>query len=185
MRQLVLSLALCLVPLGATAQSDMSAIEDLADGAMKKLVFHDAPQDVPDITFGDLDGGEHRLADYEGQIVLLNFWATWCAPCRTEMPSLSALQAALGGDAFQVVTLASGANTPAGIRRFMEEEGINNLPLFNDPKQELARNMAVLGLPVSVILDRDGKEIARLRGDAEWDTDSAKAIIRALIAMGS
>lgn len=161
---------------------DTAVIEDLREGSMKKLVFDSTPAVAPDTVFGDLDGGSHSLSDWRGKVVLVNFWATWCAPCRAEMPELDALQAEFGGGDFEVLTIAAGRNAPAGIRRFFEEEGITNLPTLTDHKQALARDMAVLGLPITVLLDRQGREIARLRGDASWYGDSARAIISALLA---
>ncbi|MCR9086902.1 MAG: TlpA family protein disulfide reductase [Rhodobacteraceae bacterium] len=175
----LLAPALTLTP--ALADFDRAAVEALRDGHMKKLMFHEVPQPVPDTVFADIDGVESSLAAYEGKIVVLNFWATWCAPCRKEMPSLDRLNMALGGEDFAVVTLATGRNSPQGMRRFFEEESIETLPLYKDPNQAIAREMAVLGLPITVILNREGQEIARLRGDAEWDSDSAKAIVAALI----
>ncbi|MFN3144534.1 MAG: TlpA family protein disulfide reductase [Paracoccaceae bacterium] len=169
--------------LGANAADvDIAALEALREGHMKKLVFHETPVVASDAAFEDAGGAPMTLAAYEGKYTLVNFWATWCAPCRKEMPSLDRLQAELGGDAFEVVTIATGRNAPAGITRFFDEVGVTNLPKHRDPKQALARDMAVLGLPITVILNPGGEEIARLRGDAEWDSDSAKAIIRALIA---
>jgi thiol-disulfide isomerase/thioredoxin len=149
---------------------------------MKKLNFHSAPQPVSDTPFVTWEGGEARLSDYAGKHIVLNFWATWCAPCRKEMPQLSALQTELGGDAFEVVTIATGRNPPQAMQRFFEEIGVDNLPLHMDPKQALAREMAVMGLPITVILNPEGQEIARMRGDADWSSDSAKAIVSALIA---
>lgn len=162
------------------ALAGQAELEALRDGTMKKLMFSD-PAPVSDAAFTDADGGEHRLSDFAGKHVLVNFWATWCAPCRKEMPMLSELQAEFGGDAFEVVTIATGRNELTGIRKFFEEVGVDNLPLYLDPKQALAREMAVLGLPITVILDPAGREIARMRGDAEWNSESAKAIIRELI----
>ena len=167
--------------LGANpAQADIAMAEAAREGTMKKLLFSD-PQPVSDETFTDPDGGEFRLADFNGKHVLLNFWATWCAPCRKEMPMLSELQAEFGGESFEVVTIATGRNDVAGIRRFFEEVGVDNLPMYLDPRSGLARDMGVLGLPITVILDPDGNEIARMRGDAEWNSESAKTIIRALV----
>ena len=163
------------------ALADTSALEALREGTMKKLSFSE-PMDVSDKAFTDPDGGEFTLAGFQGKTVLVNFWATWCAPCRKEMPMLSELQAEFGGDDFEVVTIATGRNPVPGIQRFFEEIGVDNLPLYLDPKQKLARDMAVLGLPITLILDPEGREIARMRGDAEWNSDSAKAIIQALIA---
>ena len=167
--------------LGANpAHADVAAAEALREGTMKKLLFSD-PVAVSSETFTDPDGGTFSLSDFEGKHVLVNFWATWCAPCRKEMPMLSELQAEFGGDAFEVVTIATGRNEIAGIRRFFEEVGVDNLPLYLDPRSGLARDMGVFGLPITLILDREGREIARMRGDAEWNSDSAKAILRALL----
>ena len=171
--------------LANAALADMTPYEALRQGDMRKLTFHAEPQAVSDTPFTAADGTEMTLADYSGQITVVNFWATWCAPCRAEMPSLAALQTEFGGDDFEVVTIATGRNPRPAMERFFDEIGVDNLPLHADPRQTLARGMGVLGLPITVILDRDGMEIARLQGDAHWDSDSAKAIVAALIAAGS
>ena len=163
------------------AAADTAEIEALREGTMKKLSFSE-PRPVSESTFTDPDGGEFTLAGFQGKTVLLNFWATWCAPCRKEMPMLSELQTEFGGDDFEVVTIATGRNSIPGMRKFFDEIGVDNLPFYLDPKQKLAREMAVLGLPITLILDEDGNEIARMRGDAEWNSPSAKAIIAALLA---
>jgi thiol-disulfide isomerase/thioredoxin len=170
--------------LGANAAfaTDTATLEALREGDMKKLVFHAEPQATSDKEFQLADNaGMGTLADYQGKYVLLNFWATWCAPCRKEMPMLSALQDEFGGDQFEVVTLATGRNKAAGIRKFFDEISVTNLPRHQDPSQAVARDMAVLGLPITVILNPEGQEIARLRGDADWNSDSAKAIIATLL----
>ncbi|MFG6080688.1 TlpA disulfide reductase family protein [Paracoccus litorisediminis] len=147
------------------------------DGGLAKLAQTDATP-VPETTFTDPDGGTHSLKDYRGKVVLLNFWATWCAPCREEMPSLDALQAELGGEDFQVVAIAAGHNPPPAIKKFLTEAKVENLPVLLDPRQTLAREMGVMGMPVTVLIDRDGNEIARLIGGADWSSDAAKALIR-------
>lgn len=166
----------------APVARDLSAIEALKSGDMAKLMFHTEPKPAGKAVFFDPDGGEHRLEDYRGRYVLVNFWATWCAPCREEMPSLEALQQALGGEEFEVVTIATGRNRLPAIRKFFEEAGVETLPVLLDPRNALAQEMGVFGLPISVILDPNGFEVARLRGDADWSSDSAKAIIAALLA---
>ena len=133
---------------------------------------------MPETPFTDPEGGTHSLTDYRGKVVLLNFWATWCAPCREEMPSLDALQAELGGDDFQVVAIAAGHNPPAAIQKFLTEAKIANLPVRLDPRQGLAREMGVMGMPVTVLIDRDGNEIARLIGGADWASEASKTLIR-------
>ncbi len=186
MRWFLFAVLYTALALGAnTAAADPTQLAALRQGDMKKLMFHAEPKPVNGAAFVAEDGGEMTLDDLRGKYILLNFWATWCAPCREEMPSLNTLQKDLGGERFEVVTVATGRNSPAGIRRFFEETGVDALPQHTDPKQALARNMAVLGLPITVILDPEGREIARLRGDAHWDSDSAKAIVQALIGGGA
>jgi thiol-disulfide isomerase/thioredoxin len=170
--------ALALVANAATA--DLAAIAALRDGDMRKLNFHTEPLPASLTPFDDGTGAQVTLAAFQGQYVVLNFWATWCAPCRIEMPTLSALQAAMGSPDFTVVTIATGRNDPAAMARFFDEIAVDNLPLFRDPSQALARDMGVMGLPITVILDPAGNEIARLQGDAHWDSDSAMAIVAAL-----
>ena len=167
--------------LPALALADIAALEALRGGTMKKLTFSE-PKPVPDAVLLDEADGEHLLADYRGKVVVLNFWATWCAPCLKEMPSLDALQAALGTEDFAVVPVATGRNPVEAIERFYDKAGVANLPVLRDPKQQLSRAMGVLGLPLTVILDRQGQEVARLIGDAEWNGPDARAILAALIA---
>ena len=177
-RSAILYIALALVAnpgIGGTAE-----LEGLRKGTLKKLVFSE-PRPMADDEFVDLDGGAHRLSDWQGKYLLVNFWATWCAPCRAEMPALDALQGEFGGDDFEVVTIAIRSKT-TGMTKFFEEQGIENLPLFIDEGQQLSRNSGVLGLPISVLVDPEGNEIGRLQGDAEWYSDSARAIIAAFMA---
>lgn len=185
MKKVLLALVYTALAFGANTAlaADTTQLEALLDGDMKKLVFHSEPKPVSDAAFQLQDGGgDGHLSDYAGQYVLLNFWATWCAPCRKEMPQLSALQSEFGGEDFQVVTLATGRNSPAGIQKFFGQIDVDNLPRHQDPKQAVARDMAVLGLPITVLIDPEGREIARLRGDADWNSDSARAVISALLA---
>ncbi len=183
MRNLVFGLIYTALVLGANPASAAGPdIAPLREGDMKKLVLHETPEASSDAAFDLADGsGQATLADWQGKYVLVNFWATWCAPCRKEMPQLNALQQEFGGEHFEVLTIATGRNSPQGIDRFFEEAGIDSLPKHRDPKQALASQMGVFGLPITVILDPEGREIARLRGDAKWDSESAKAIVRALI----
>ncbi len=185
MRWISLAVLYTALALGANAGfADTARLEALRQGDMKKLVFWDAPQAVSDQAFTTESGGKMRLADLRGKYLLVNFWATWCAPCRKEMPSLEALHEEFGGDSFAVVTIATGRNSETGIRRFFEEVGVDALPRHTDPKSALARDMAVLGLPISVLIDPEGREIARLRGDADWNSESARAIVAALTGAG-
>lgn len=168
---------------GATAaQADLEAAALMREGDMKKLIIHDTPQATSSAAFFlEDDGGKATLEDYEGKYILLNFWATWCAPCRKEMPYFSELQKEFGGDDFEVLTIASGRNSPEGIKKFFAEVGVDNLPRHQDPKQALSSQMGIFGLPITVLIDPEGREIARLRGDAEWASDNAKAILATIL----
>lgn len=173
------ALTLCANPLLADP-----GISGLRDGSLKKLVVHSTPKPTSEVAFETFEGEKVTLADYQGQIVVLNFWATWCAPCRKEMPDLDALQAEFGGDRFDVVTVAAGHNPPPAITKFFEKTGVENVVVLRDPKQELAAKLGIFGLPTTLILNPEGQEIARMRGDAEWYGDSARAIIAALLTGG-
>lgn len=179
LRLIVLYMALAFGANGAAA--DLSDIAALREGDMKKLNLHSAPKAVSGAAFIHEDGHDATLADFKGKVVLLNFWAVWCGPCKVEMPMLSELQAELGGDAFEVVTLATSRNPPPAMVKFFEEINVDNLPLHRDPKGAVAREMGVFGLPVTLILDPEGQEIGRLQGEADWSSDNAKAILQAVI----
>ncbi len=171
----------------ATAQvltaDQKSEVEALREGEMRKLILHSEPETFPQETWFDKDGAEFQIADSNGSIRLVNFWATWCAPCRVEKPALDALQKNMGGPDFEVIAIATGRNDLAAIDRFNEEYGITSLATRLDPKSELARAARVLGLPVTILVNREGQEIGRLTGGADWDSDSAQAIITYLAAL--
>ena len=180
----VLTSAVLYTALAFAANTLAAQTPDLAalrTGDMLKLAVSE-PVAVPDAVLLDEADGAHSPAELRGKYVLLNFWATWCAPCREEMPALDRLQGELGGDRFAVVTVATGRNAIPAIKRFFEEQGVTNLPIWRDPKQDFARAMGVLGLPVTVLIDPEGREIARLTGPAVWDGPDAKALVAALIA---
>ncbi|WP_420568336.1 TlpA family protein disulfide reductase [Thalassovita sp.] len=168
--------------LGAnTSLAADAALEALRVGDMKKLNLHSDAKAIPDVVFFAEDGSEITLTDYQGKTLLVNFWATWCAPCRKEMPALAALQDEFGGEDFQVVTIATGRNPAPAMKKFFDQIGVTNLPLHRDPKQALARKMSVLGLPVTVVVTPEGQEIGRLMGDADWHSDEARAMVAALL----
>lgn len=162
------------------AAADIAAADALRDGDMKKLGFTD-PQPLPEVGLVGMDDAPRALSEFRGKWVVLNFWATWCPPCRKEMPGLGALQTELGGDRFEVVTVASGRNAVPAIEEFFAEAGVTHLTALRDPKGELSRAMGVLGLPVTVILNPEGQEVGRLIGDAEWNAPEARAVLSALM----
>ncbi|MBN2907537.1 MAG: TlpA family protein disulfide reductase [Rhodobacteraceae bacterium] len=180
LRLIVLYTALALGANTALA-ADTGTLEALREGGMKKLNFHSQAQPIPEAVLIDEKGHDRGLSEHGGKWVVLNFWATWCPPCRHEMPSLDALQKTLGGGDFAVVTVATGRNAPAAIDRLFAELQITQLPRWRDQDSSLARRMGIMGLPVTVILNPQGQEVARMQGDAEWNSDSALAILAALM----
>lgn len=176
MRRL-LAVLYTLTALGANpGLADTVAAEAAKAGDMRRLAIHETPQPLPEATLATLDDATHSLAEWRGQWVVVNFWATWCAPCRKEMPALEALAA--GGQ--PVVTVATGRNAVPAIERFLEEAGVTHPVVLRDPQSQLARGMGILGLPVTVILNPEGHEVARLVGDADWASADAKAVLAAL-----
>lgn len=144
------------------------------------FVRHDAPRTLPEITFQDDTGMELSLADFSGQYLLLNLWATWCVPCREEMPTLDGLQATLGGDQFEVVALSVDRAGMAVVRKFYREIGIRHLGLYIDTSMKSSFALAV-GLPTTLLIDKQGKEIGRLVGPAHWDSPEMIRTIEAFV----
>ena len=127
------------------------------------------PKQVADIPFQDGNGRPRSLADFRGRLVLLNIWATWCVPCREEMPALDRLQARLGGHDFEVVALSIDQQGPQAVRKFFDEMGIKALRLYIDPSAQAAFKLGVVGVPSTLLVDRGGREIGRHAGPAKWD----------------
>lgn len=168
--------------LGANAAvADPFALEGLKTGEMNRLAVHAEPKPAGKADFTDRDGGVHNLADWHGKVVLLNFWAVSCVPCREEMPALNTLEKELGGDDFAVVPVAFGYNHPGGLARFLTQYGIDALPVLLDPDRKLSSEMGVMAPPVTMILDRSGNEVARYIGGADWASEEARAIIHAVM----
>lgn len=142
------------------------------------LSVFDRPREMPEIRFVDSEGNSLTLADFRGKVVLLNIWATWCVPCRREMPALDRLQAQLGGDDFVVLPLSiDRAGLPA-IKRFYEELGLRHLGIYVDASGAGSRALGAPGLPTTLLIDRAGREVARKIGPAEWDSPEVISLIR-------
>ncbi|WP_298295816.1 TlpA disulfide reductase family protein [uncultured Litoreibacter sp.] len=167
--------------LGNPAGADVGKLMSLATGELGRIQFHAEPRAVAASGFLDANGGQASLADYRGKYVLLNFWALWCAPCVKEMPALNALDGAIGGN-FEVVTLATGRNARPAVDVFFADKKLDNLPKLFDPKMQVARDVGALGLPVTLFIDPEGREVARATGDFEWDSPEAQKLITAWIS---
>ena len=156
----------------------------LAKGELAALSVASDPRRPEQFAFQREDGGKVTLADFRGRAVLLNLWATWCVPCRAEMPALDRLQAAKGGPEFEVV--AVNVDTARLERRaaFLDSIGVKSLARFADPSgdafETLRKDGKALGLPVTLIIDKDGCEVAAVEGGAKWDSAEAQALVATL-----
>jgi thiol-disulfide isomerase/thioredoxin len=153
----------------------------LSTGHMTAFVFKKTPEGVPDTVFLDVSGKERTLKDWQGKVVLLNLWATWCAPCRKEMPSLDRLQAELGSDKFEVVAVSVDKTGIEGAKKFLDQIKVSHLGVFADPNIKLGTELKAIGMPASVLINREGREVGRLVGPAEWDSADAKRLIKAIL----
>ena len=159
-----------------------AAADAQAGTGLEKLVHVKPPKALPEVAFTDAAGAEHKLSEWKGKIVLINLWATWCAPCKKEMPSLSRLQAKLGGADFTVLPISLDRGGPDKPGKYLAASKLDNLPLYLDSTNATLQTLAAPGLPLSVLLDREGREIARMAGPAEWDSAEAETIIKDAIA---
>jgi thiol-disulfide isomerase/thioredoxin len=153
-----------------------------ADGhGLANLAWLGEPVPAPDTAFRTGTGEQVTLADFKGRAVVLNFWATWCAPCREEMPSLDRLAEMHGGDDLIVLPISVDRGEIDRIQAFYAETGVRHLGVFHDPDMRLARKMRVFGLPTTMLIDHDGRIVAQLVGPAEWDSDEA---LEAVLPLG-
>jgi thiol-disulfide isomerase/thioredoxin len=153
----------------------------LSQGHVAAFVFRKAPEALPDVKFQDGTGKEVTFADWRGKVVLVNLWATWCLPCRKEMPGLDRLQKELGSDRFEVVAISVDRKGAAASRKFLDETQVERLALYVDPTARLSSDLRVVGLPATLLLDTQGREIGRLLGPAEWDSEDAKRLVRSVM----
>ena len=183
MRRIVLGITAALALFAAPAHAEGIAPE-LLTGWMQNLVLSDPARPAPVITVLDAAGTEHGLEDFQGRVVLLNIFATWCAPCRREMPSLDRLAARLADDDFVLIGISQDRKGADVYLPFLDELGVTHFETFADPGLKASRKLRILGLPATIVLDRQGREIGRMLGPAEWDSDEAVALLRHLIEAG-
>jgi thiol-disulfide isomerase/thioredoxin len=157
----------------------------LAQGEVAALTMASAPLRLPDLAFEDADGKPRKLSDWRGRTVLVNLWATWCVPCRREMPALDSLQTKLGGPNFEVVAVNIDTRDPEKPKNFLKDANLTRLDFFSDPKAKVFQDLKAvgraLGMPTSVLVDGQGCEIATIAGPAEWGSDDAVKLITAAV----
>ena len=145
------------------------------------FALHNAPQPVINVRYLTEDGSRGDMEDFRGKVILVNVWATWCVPCREEMPTLDALQAELGGDRFEVVALSiDGAGLPV-VRRFYDEIGVTDLKMYVDKTTLSMTALRTVGLPTTILIDAEGRELGRLVGPAEWDDPEMVSFLKGFI----
>jgi len=157
----------------------------LAQGEVAALTMATAPLRLPDLAFEDAEGRPKKLSDWRGRTVLVNLWATWCVPCRKEMPALESLQTRLGGPNFEVVAVNIDTRDPEKPKNFLKEINLTRLGYFSDQKAKVFQDLKAigraLGMPTSVLVDGEGCEIATIAGPAEWDSEDAVKLITAAV----
>lgn len=160
-------------------------IAPLVHGEVAAISTADEPRRIPDLVFKDATGATKTLADWRGRAVLFNLWATWCVPCRKEMPALDALQARLGGPRFDVVAVNIDTRDPEKPKAWLKDAGINRLAYYADPSAKVFQDLKLadraFGMPTTLLVDANGCEVGTLAGPAEWASDDAVELIGALI----
>jgi thiol-disulfide isomerase/thioredoxin len=158
---------------------------DLLKGSIARMVLVKPPKPVPELAFADADDKPLKLADYKGKIVLVNFWATWCAPCVKEMPSLDRLQATLGKDKFLVLPLSLDGPSRPKVVPFYKDKDLANLGIYFDRSKKVMQGLGISILPTSILVDPAGNELGRLEGEADWEKPEAVVLMRAAIGGAS
>ncbi|MGH8275382.1 MAG: thiol:disulfide interchange protein TlpA, partial [Steroidobacteraceae bacterium] len=167
---------------GAAART--ARLKPLVHGEVAALTLATEPKPLPELSFDTPEGTKARLADFKGRTVLLNLWATWCVPCRQEMPALDRLQGILGSKDFLVVAVNIDTAKLDRPKTFLHETGVKNLTLYTDNTaaafQTLKQAGKVLGLPATILIGKDGCEIGTMAGPAQWDSEDALALLNAI-----
>src|SRR5260370_29340730 len=151
-------------------------------GEAAPFTSFDQPTDAPSIPISDLNGAASSLERFRGKVVLLNFWATWCAPCVHELPTLDGLQAELGGETFTVIAVTVDRGGSAVVRSFLARDGLSHLPVYLDAQGKLASALGSVGLPVTYVVGKGGQLEGSLVRPADWASEPARALIRYYIA---
>ena len=165
----------------AVAESNYEAkTKDIIEGDLRKFIFSDGAKVLPNPLVVDMDDNVVEIGSND-DILVINFWATWCAPCKKEMPSLNNLAENMKQDDVRIITVASGRNSKEAIEYFFSDNDLTNLKKYRDPKGKMAMSYGVTALPTTVVIDPSGKEIGRIIGDIDWNTENIHAFFRNLL----
>lgn len=172
-------------PQCASALKTVERLAPLARGEVAAVVVPPDPHELPALSFHDAAGAHKELADWHGRALLLNLWATWCVPCRKEMPALDALQARLGGPDFQVVAVNIDTRDPDKPKNWLKDVGVSHLTYYADPEARIFQDLKAVGkavgMPTTLLVDSSGCDVATLAGPAEWASDDAIKLVQAAI----
>ncbi len=175
---IIIALAVVASGLGQAPAGPAQAASETVEP--KDFTWHDKPVDAPATVFKDASDMNKTLKDFGGKVLIVNFWATWCAPCVKEMPALDRLNAKLGGKDFQVIAINQERNGPKIAKPFVEKQGWK-LPLYLDPATGFYKDAKLGGLPTSLIIGKDGKELGRIAGEVVWDSPAVEKMVQDLI----
>jgi thiol-disulfide isomerase/thioredoxin len=167
-----------------TGEAPDRVTRELSTGTLAAFVVHPEPKPVGEISFHDREQTPLSLADWKGRVVLVNLWATWCGPCREEMPALAELQRQMGSQDFEVVAISLDRQGAEVANPFLENVGAEALELYLDPSTNVLAGFRAVGLPASILIDRSGREVGRMFGPADWASPEALRLIKAALAEG-
>ena len=164
-------------------KEDALSLQEHFTGTLKNIVIHKIPKPITELELFKNKNTQEIVRIKQNHVTIINFWATWCAPCREEMPSLNALTESIGKENFSVIVVATGRNSDKSIDAFFNKHKLSNLLTYKDPLGKVSSKLSILGLPTTIIVDQHSNEIARLIGAADWNSGSAIKLINQMLAL--
>ena len=162
-------------------RKDWKTLHDLSKGSLKSIIINREAPKLPELELFSIENISKTINLSTKKVTLINFWATWCVPCREEMPSLNKLIKSIGSENFSIIAIAAGRNSDKAIKKFFSEHKLNNLKNYKDPKGKVSSSINVLGLPTTIIIDQHQNEISRFLGNTDWNSQEAIDFINAIL----